>query len=49
MTDARLFIAAGNARQPQRLVVGEGASVDAVQASGAWIAADPAGVREVRR
>lgn len=36
----RSFVAAGTATQPQRFVVGEGDSVDEIQASGEWIAID---------
>jgi hypothetical protein len=40
MSEPTAFVAAGTATQPQRLVVGEGASVDALQASGEWLATD---------
>lgn len=44
MTNA--FIAPASARQPQRLVIGDGETLDEVQASEAWIAADPETVTE---
>jgi len=47
MSEPTAFIAAGTATQPQRLVVGEGASVNECQVCGAWLASDT--VREVRR
>jgi len=47
MTDLTAFVAAGSATQPQRLVIGAGATVDDLQASGAWLASDsPVEVRE---
>jgi len=47
MTDATAFVAGGSAAQPQRLVIGAGATLDEVQASGRWLAAaDPVEVRQ---
>jgi hypothetical protein len=40
------FVAGGTVTQPQRYVIGDGDSLDDVQASGAWLASDT--VREVR-
>lgn len=39
MTNA--FIAPDGASQPQRYVIGAGETLDDVQASGEWIAAEP--------
>jgi len=40
MTEVRLFVTTATARQSQRLVVGEGETLDAVQGSGRWLATD---------
>jgi len=46
MTDANTFVAGGSQTQRQRLVIGAGATLDEVQASGRWLAAaDPVEVR----
>lgn len=46
MTEARLFVTTATARQAQRLVVGEGETLNDVQGSGRWLAtADPVEVR----
>lgn len=47
-SDATAFLAAGSGTQPQRLVIGEGDSVDEASASGAWLAIDADHVAEVR-
>jgi hypothetical protein len=47
MADLHTVVAPGTATQPQRLLVGEGETVDAMQASGAWLASDTS--IEVRR
>ena len=47
MAEARAFVAAGTARQPQRFVIADAETLDGVQATGAWLASDT--VREVRR
>lgn len=48
-TDAQTFVVGGSATQPQRFVLGEGETVDDVQASGAWLAtADPVEVSRHR-
>lgn len=41
------FVAAGTARQPQRLVVGTGDTLDECQDAQQWVASDT--VMEVRR
>lgn len=40
MSGRNTFIGHATARQPQRIIVGEGQTIDAVQATGAWIAMD---------
>jgi hypothetical protein len=47
MSETNHFIAGGTATQPQRVVIGEGETIDEAQAAGTWLSSD--NVVEVER